>query len=153
MEGLLYIMAETSKEPPKMKPLEAKAVDRAKATADAVKPPLSILNAKTAEPLMKLVDGPALGTYDTKESVYVGRSIPVLAGKSLVVPIQVAVPGSIVDYSIEISNYDIGLSIDAERDEGITIVKVRDGALSFCRPRGVIVFTIVFLTLGAFCRK
>ena len=126
MDGLLLIMTEASKEPPKMKALEAKAVDKAKATADAAfKPSMSVLNAKTADALISLVDGPQVGTYDAKESVYVGRSVPLGAGKSLTVPIQVSVPGSVVDYSIEISNYDVGLAIDAERDEGVTIVKVR----------------------------
>ena len=126
MDGLLLIMTEASKEPPKMKALEAKAVDKAKATADAAfKPSMSVLNAKTADSLISLVDGPQIGTYDAKESVYVGRSVPLGAGKSLTVPIQVSVPGSVVDYSIEISNYDVGLAIDAERDEGVTIVKVR----------------------------
>jgi hypothetical protein len=129
MNGLLYIMAEEamtdSKQ--KMKALEAKAVSKAKATADAAfKPPSSALNAKTAATLMALVDGPPLDTYEGKESVYVGRSIPVGAGKSLTVPIQVSVPGSVVDYAIEVPNYDIMLAIGAERDEGITMVKVRD---------------------------
>ena len=71
------------------------------------------------------MDGPPIDTYDAKESVYVGRSIPLAAGKSLTVPIQVSVPGSVVDYSIEVPNHDVGLSIDAERDEGVTVVKVR----------------------------
>ena len=131
MEGLLHIMVEqaqaqqqASQPQPKLKALEAKAVDKAKATADAAfKPSLSSL--KSVDSLLAIVDGPALGTYDAKESVYVGRSIPVGAGKSLTVPIQVTVPGSVVDYAIEVSNYDVGLAIDAERDEGVTIVKVR----------------------------
>jgi hypothetical protein len=110
---------------PIMKPFEAKAIDKAKATADAAfKPSLSVLNATSAEPLLKLVDGPDVKTYDAKESIYVGRSIPVQAGKTITVPIQVAVPGSVVDYTIELANHDIGLAIDAEREEGITIVKV-----------------------------
>jgi len=127
MDGLLIVMSEATKDsqPPKMKALEAKAVDKAKATADAAfKPSMSILNAKTAEALMKLVDGPEFSSYDAKESVYAGRTIPVGAGKSLTVPIQVTVPGSVVEYSIEVENYDVGLAIDAERDEGVTIVKV-----------------------------
>ena len=131
MDGLLLIMTEATKEHPKMKALEAKAVDKAKATADAAfKPSVSVLNAKTADALISLVDGPEVGTYDAKESVYVGRSIPVGAGKSLSVPIQVLVPGSVVDYSVELSNYDVGLAIDAERDEGVTIVKVRRSTLA-----------------------
>lgn len=142
-------MAEASKKEasPKMKPLEAKAVDKAKATADAAfTPALSILNAKTAEPLLALIDGPALGTYDAKESVYVGRSIPVPAGKTITVPIQVAIPGSVVDYSIELTNYDIGLAIDAERDEGVTIVKVRTIHLS--SPLGFLSCVCIIVVSG-----
>eukprot|EP00977_Amphora_coffeiformis_P016584 scaffold5169_cov172-Amphora_coffeaeformis.AAC.15 len=119
-------MAEATKDsqPPKMKALEAKAVDKAKATADAAfKPSMNILNAKTADALINLVDGPEIASYDAKESVYAGRTIPIGAGKSLTVPIQVTVPGSVVEYSIEVDNYDVGLAIDAERDEGVTIVK------------------------------
>lgn len=141
MDGLVYIiMAEAAKDkkgaaaaaatpavaPTNGKALEALAVDKAKATADAAfKPSAAVLNAKTADALLALVDGPHIDTYDGKESVYVGRSIPLAAGKILVVPIQVSVPGSVVDYSIEVPNHDVGLSIEAERDEGITVVKVR----------------------------
>lgn len=136
MDGLLFVMAEAtadnskdSSSPPKMKALEAKAVDKAKATADAAfKPSASVLNAKSADALLAIVDGPEVGSYDAKESVYAGRTIPLGAGKSLTVPIQVTVPGSVVEYSIEVSAYDVGLAIDAEREEGVTIVKVGSSA-------------------------
>lgn len=141
-----------------MKALEAKAVDKAKATADAAfRPSASVLNAKTADALVSLVDGPTLGTYDAKESVYVGRSVPLGAGKSLTVPIQVSVPGSVVDYSVEVPNYDVGLSIDAERDEGVTIVKVRNAFLRFCNCFDFLKYTRLlykfhgFLTRTMFC--
>ncbi|CAB9498547.1 expressed unknown protein [Seminavis robusta] len=104
--------------------LEAKAVAEAKASADAsFRPSPSLLNASSAEALMSQVDGPSLGTYEGKESVYVGRAVPVAAGGKLEVPIQVTSPGSVVEYFIEIKTYDLAVSITAERDEGVTIVK------------------------------
>lgn len=110
----------------KVQELEARAVDKAKATADAAfRPSPSVLNAPSASVLMEQVDGPSLATYEGKESVYVGRAVPVAAGTKLNVPIQVTAPGSVVEYSVELKNYDIGFAISAERDEGVTIVKVR----------------------------
>lgn len=106
--------------------LEAKAVAEATATADAAYiPSPSLLNASTPEPLLKQVDGPSLRDYQSKESVYVGRSVPLAAGGSLTIPIQVSTPGSVVEYAVENKAYDFGFGIVAEREEGITIVKVR----------------------------
>jgi hypothetical protein len=109
----------------KFQEMEAKAVDKAKATADAAfRPSATILNAATPAPLLLAVDGPSLSTYECKESVYVGRTVPVAAGGKLAIPIQVTAPGSVVEYAVEMKNYDIGFGITAERDEGVTIVKV-----------------------------
>jgi hypothetical protein len=106
--------------------LEAKAVAEATATADAAYVPSpALLNASTPEPLLRQVDGPSLKDYQGKESVYVGRSVPIAAGGSLTIPIQVSSPGSVVEYAVENKAYDFGFGIVAERDEGITIVKVR----------------------------
>jgi len=75
---------------------------------------------------MKQVDGLRdLTDYEEKESVYVGRSVPITAGGSLEIPIQVGTPGSVVEYAVENKQYDFGFSITAERDESITLVKVR----------------------------
>lgn len=105
--------------------IEAQAVDKAKATVDAsFKPSASILNAPSADALLQQVDGPSLESYDSKESIYVGRSLPVPAGGNLSVPIQITTPGSIVEYEVEVKEYDINFCITAERDEGVTIVKV-----------------------------
>jgi hypothetical protein len=110
----------------RLEDLEAKAVAEAKASADSsFRPSPNLLNASSAEALMSQVDGPALSTYEGKESVYVGRSVPIAAGGKLEVPIQVTSPGSVVEYFIEIKTYDLSVSITAERDEGVTIVKVR----------------------------
>lgn len=111
----------------KLADLEAKAVAEAKASADAsFRPSPSLLNAASAEALMSQVDGPSLNTYEGKESVYVGRSVPVAAGGKLEVPIQVTSPGSVVEYFIEVKTLDLAVTITAERDEGVTIVKVSD---------------------------
>jgi hypothetical protein len=80
---------------------------------------------------LQQVDGPSLADYFDensaagKESVYVGRSVPIAAGGSLTIPIQVSSPGSVVEYSVENKQYDFGFGITAEREEGVTIVKVR----------------------------
>ena len=137
----------------RLKALEEKAVAEATATADAAfQPSPSLLNASNANALLAQVDGPSLSNYEAKESVYVGRSVPIGAGGSLTVPIQVTTPGyefvvashamrlssrisntvvlpvscfsSVVEYAIENKRYDIGFSITAEREEGVTIVRV-----------------------------
>jgi hypothetical protein len=116
----------------RLQEMEAKAVDRAKATADAAfRPSPSVLNAVTAASLMEQVDGPSLHTYEAKESIYVGRLVPVAAGGKLNVPIQVTTPGSIVEYVVELKGYDINFGITAEREAGLTIVKVRENGICF----------------------
>ena len=110
----------------KLEEIEAKAVDKAKMSADAAfRPAPSVFNAPSAQVLLQQVDGPSLQTYDGIESIYVGRSVPVVAGGKLNVPINVATPGSVVSYAIELKSHDINFSITAEREEGVTIVKVR----------------------------
>lgn len=105
--------------------MEAKAVAEATATADdSFTPSPSLLNAATPEPLLLQVDGPSLKEYEGKESVYVGRSVPVAVRTKLTVPIHVTAPGSVVEYAVESKFYDISFGITAEREEGVTIVKV-----------------------------
>ncbi len=117
----------------RLQALEARAVAEATATADAAYVPSpSLLNAPTAGPVLAQVDGPSLADYEGKESVYVGRSVPISAGGSLTIPIQVSTPGSVVEYAVENKQYDFGFGITAEREEGVTIVKVRNGTVS-CR--------------------
>jgi hypothetical protein len=141
MHALIPILTMSSEQDPtkdaedkkkRLQALEAKAVAEATATADAAyTPSASLLNASTAEPLLQQVDGPSLADYFDensaagKESVYVGRSVPIAAGGSLTIPIQVSSPGSVVEYSVENKQYDFGFGITAEREEGVTIVKVR----------------------------
>lgn len=120
----ILIMSQDPTEKKRLQALEAKAVAEATATADAAfQPSPSLLNASTASAVMAQIDGPSLKQYEGKESIYVGRSVPVAAGGELTVPIQVTTPGSVVEYAVENKQYDIGFSITAEREEGITIVK------------------------------
>lgn len=108
-----------------MSELEAKAVAEATASADeSFSPSPSLLNASSPEALLQQVDGPSLASYEAKESVYVGKSVPVAGKAKLEVPIHVTAPGSIVEYSVDSKTYDIKFSVEAEREEGITIVKV-----------------------------
>merc|ERR1712048_443312 len=104
--------------------LEAKAVAEAKASADTnFKPSKNLMNSSNAKALLGQVDGPSLAKYENKESTYVGRAIPISAGGKLDVPVHVVAPGSVVEYAVEIKKLDISISISAERDEGVTVVK------------------------------
>ena len=109
----------------RMAELEAKAVAEATATADeSFTPSPSLLNASSPQALLQQVDGPSLSGYEAKESVYVGKSVPIALRAKMEVPIHVTAPGSIVEYAIESKGYDISFSVVAEREEGITVVKV-----------------------------
>lgn len=133
----------------RLQALEAKALAEATATADAAFVPMtSLWNAMTPQPLLSQVDGPSLAKYHGKESVYVGRSVPVGAGKSLRVPIQVSTPGSVVEYSVENKSLDIGFGITAEREQGITIVKVRT-----CCLFALFGLTTLFMWVVDSCRR
>jgi len=105
--------------------LEAKAVAEATATADSqFVPSVSLMNSTDPLAILKQVDGLRdLSDYEEKESVYVGRSVPITAGGALEIPIQVGTPGSVVEYAVENKQYDFGFSITAERDDSVTIVK------------------------------
>ena len=108
--------------------LEAKAVAEATATADSqFVPSVSLMNSTDPMAIMKQVDGLRdLSDYEEKESIYVGRSVPIAAGGALEIPIQVGTPGSVVEYAVENKQYDFGFSITAERDDSVTLVKVRN---------------------------
>lgn len=103
---------------------EARAVDEAEATADAAMLSNLLERATTTEALLHQIDGPSLTSYVAEESSYVGRNLPISAGGDLEVPIQIAVPGSMVHYEVELNSHDIMFEITAEREEGVTIVKV-----------------------------
>jgi len=123
------IMAENEKvakavDPESMSAQEARAVAEATASADrSFTPSPTLLNSNSPTALLEQVDGPSLVNYSETESVYVGSSVPISAGGSLTVPIQVNTPGSIVEYAAENKMHDIGFGITAEREEGITVVQ------------------------------
>eukprot|EP00543_Licmophora_paradoxa_P014516 CAMPEP_0202477174 /NCGR_PEP_ID=MMETSP1360-20130828/93807_1 /ASSEMBLY_ACC=CAM_ASM_000848 /TAXON_ID=515479 /ORGANISM="Licmophora paradoxa, Strain CCMP2313" /LENGTH=271 /DNA_ID=CAMNT_0049104411 /DNA_START=565 /DNA_END=1380 /DNA_ORIENTATION=- len=104
--------------------LEAKAISEATVSVDeSFTPSPALLNAPSAEALFQQVDGPSLESYEAKESVYVGKSVPISGRCNLEVPIHVTAPGSIVEYAVDSKGYDIKFSVEAEREEGITVVK------------------------------
>lgn len=150
---------EASRQARRLQALEARAVAEATATADAAYVPSpSLLNATTAAPLLSQVDGPSLADYEGKESVYVGRSVPVSAGGTLTIPIQVSTPGSVVEYAVENKQYDFGFGITAEREEGVTIVKVRavgrwglGGRMPFGGGGGGVRFACLIGLVSRFC--
>jgi hypothetical protein len=115
-----------------MTALEAAAVSKAKLTADAnFRPSTAIMNDTTL--LLAAVDGPNIQNYVCDESVYVGRSVPIAAGSQLMLPITIGIPGSVIEYIVELPAHDIQFAIVAERDnDGITTVKVRDGTKRVC---------------------
>jgi hypothetical protein len=106
------------------KQADNKAVDRAKAAVDSnFRPPASVWNSASANALMQQVDGPSLDTYESKDSIYVARAVPLAAGAKMDVPIHVTAPGSVVEYAVELAAYDIVFSVSAERDDSTTIVR------------------------------
>jgi hypothetical protein len=103
--------------------MEAKAIAEATASADASYVPTpSLLNAATAAPLLKQVDGPTVKGYTGKESTYVAKKVPVPLRGRLDVPIHISSGGSVVSYEISTVDYDISFGITAEREEGVTVV-------------------------------
>jgi len=99
------------------------AVNKAIAASDDnYKPPQTVLDSRSLNPLLEQVDGPSLAKYDGKESTYSGRSTKVYGGSTLDIPIRVSAPGSIVEYTIEKKSYDFGLGIIAKLDQGGTTV-------------------------------
>ena len=103
--------------------MEAKAIAEATASADASYVPTpSLLNAATAAPLLKQVDGPTVKGYTGKDSTYVAKKVPVPLRGRLDVPIHISSGGSVVSYEISTVDYDISFGITAEREEGVTVV-------------------------------
>lgn len=103
--------------------MEAKAIAEATASADeSYVPTPSLLNAATAAPLLKQVDGPTVKGYTGKESTYAAKKVPVPLRGRLDVPIHISSGGSVVSYEISTVDYDISFGITAEREEGVTVV-------------------------------
>jgi len=105
---------------------EEEAIAQATASADAsYVPPPSVLHATTAQPLLRSVDGPSLlSKYDRSPSVYSARGVPVPLRGKVEVPIYVTAGGSVVEYTVESKQFDIGFGIVAQREEGVAVVVV-----------------------------
>ena len=104
--------------------LEARAIAQAMASADAsYVPSPSLLASDEAQPLLAQVDGPSLANFSVSPSVYQAKSVPVALRSKFEVPIHVIAGGSVVEYEITTEHYDIGFSVIAEREEGVTNVK------------------------------
>lgn len=105
--------------------LEAKAIAEATASANAnYTPPTSLLNSSSPYPLIRSVDGMSLKKYNPTPSIFTARGVPVPLRGKLNVPVHVTLGGSIVEYTIESKEFDIGIGIVAQRDEGETVVTV-----------------------------
>ncbi len=108
-----------------LKILEERAVSEATASADATfSPSPSALSSNSSEGLLSQVDGPSLLEYQVVPNIYTARSVPVAIRGTLTVPIHVIAGGSVVEYTLECENNDIGFGITAEREEGVTVVTV-----------------------------
>lgn len=102
---------------------EERAIAEATASADATfSPSPSSMSSNSASALMGQIDGPSLLDYAITPSIYTARSVPVVLRGTLEIPIIVSTGGSVVEYTVECENYDVGFSIKAEREEGVTIV-------------------------------
>ncbi len=62
--------------------------------------------------------------------------MPVPLRGKLNVPIHVTIGGSVVEYSVESEDYDIGFGVVAEREEGVTVVSVSKKEL-FMAPHNI----------------
>jgi hypothetical protein len=115
--------AEESEEEAAVDEFEAKAIADATASADASYiPPQSLLASTSPYPLLRSVDGMSLKKYNPKPSEFNARAVPVPLRGKLNVPIHVTTRGSVVEYTVESLDFDIGFGVVAEREEGDTVV-------------------------------
>lgn len=102
---------------------EARAIAQATKSADAsYKPPASLLNSASPYPLIRSVDGMSLKKYDSTPAVYLAKKLPIPLRGKINVPIPISIGGSVVEYSVESEDFDIGFGVVAEREEGVTVV-------------------------------
>jgi len=115
---------------------EAQAISIATKAADEnYQPSQSLLSSSSPYPLIRSVDGISLKTYNSEPSRFSAKDVMVPLRGNLNVPIHVTASGSVVDYVVECKDFDIGFGVIAEREEGVTVVKVR----SYTRPTKCIV--------------
>mmetsp|Transcript_12727 Transcript_12727/g.18501 ORF Transcript_12727/g.18501 Transcript_12727/m.18501 type:complete len:331 (+) Transcript_12727:99-1091(+) len=103
---------------------EADAIAEAtKAAYENYKPSQSLLKNPSPYPLIRSVDGISLKKYNADPSVFSAKDVIVPLRGKFSVPVHVTSSGSVVDYTVESTNFDVGFGIVAEREEGITVVK------------------------------
>jgi hypothetical protein len=82
------------------------------------------LTSSSPYPLIRSVDGISLKRYNPDPSRFSAKDVIVPLRGQLNIPIHVVTSGSVVDYTVESKGFDIGFGIEAEREEGVTVVKV-----------------------------
>lgn len=103
---------------------EVEAIAEAnKAANEKYTPSQSLLQNSSPYPLIRSVDGISLKKYNPNPSRYSASDLIVPLRGQVDFPIHVTNSGSIVEYSVECKDYDIGFGIRAEREEGVTMVK------------------------------
>lgn len=114
--------------PPLLDEEELKAISEATASADAsYVPSQSLLSSNSPYPLIRNVDGLSLRRFNPNPSKFFAKDVIIPLRGKLNVPVHVTTSGSIVDYTLKSKDFDIGFGVSAEREDGITVVKV-----SFC---------------------
>jgi hypothetical protein len=104
---------------------ESEAIAMAtKAADESYVPSQSLMSSSSPYPLIRSVDGISLKKYNPDPSRFSAKDVIVPLRGKLNVPIHVTVSGSIVDYTVESKDFDIGFGVVAEREEGVTVVKV-----------------------------
>ena len=108
--------------------LEAKAIAEATASADAsYTPSASVMSNASPYPLLKSVDGTSLtNKHNQTPGIFMARNVPIPLRGKLNIPIHVTSGGSIVEYTVQSQDYDIGFGVIAEREEGVTVVTVSE---------------------------
>jgi hypothetical protein len=104
---------------------DVEAIALATKTADEnFVPSQSLLTSSSPYPLIRSVDGISLKRYNPDPSRFSAKDVIVPLRGQLNIPIHVVTSGSVVDYTVESKGFDIGFGIEAEREEGVTVVKV-----------------------------
>lgn len=94
-----------------------------KAADENYVPSQSLLSSSSPYPLIRSVDGISLKRYNPDPSRFSAKDVIVPLRGELTVPIHVVTSGSVVDYTVQSKDFDIGFGIVAEREEGVTVVK------------------------------
>jgi len=103
---------------------DVEAIALATKTADEnFVPSQSLLTSSSPYPLIRSVDGISLKRYNPDPSRFSAKDVIVPLRGELNIPIHVVTSGSVVDYTVESKGFDIGFGIEAEREEGVTVVK------------------------------